>query len=64
MAEITLNDEELQLVTELLDSRIGELHPTIRRSRVYHVTDSLKHDMETLQALAKRFHEAKSVIGS
>ena len=59
--QLTLNQEEQRLVTELVESRIRELHPTIRRSRVYQCTDSLKHDLEVLEQVADRLHKADVV---
>ena len=58
---IDVNDEELTLLAELLASRIQELHPTIRRSRVYACTDGLKRDLEVLQKLLQRLQSAESV---
>lgn len=58
---IELNQEELSLLTELVESRVEELHPTIRRSRVYTCTDSLKHDLEVLQGLLERLRQPMHV---
>ena len=59
--EIDLSKEELSLLTEMVESRVEELHPTIRRSRVYTCTDSLKHDLEVLQGLLERLQHAEPV---
>ena len=55
---IELNEEELSLLTDLVESRVAELHPTIRRSRVYTCTDSLKRDLEVLQGMLERLRQS------
>jgi hypothetical protein len=47
--QLDISDKEKQILTELLESRVRELHPTIRRSRVSTVTDELKHDLEDIE---------------
>ena len=57
---IEVNEEELQLLTDLVESRAKELHPTIRRSRVHECTDSLKHDLEVMEGLLVRLQQSQS----
>lgn len=52
--QLDISDKEKQILTELLESRVRELHPTIRRSRVSTVTDELKHDLEDIERLLKK----------
>ena len=52
--QLDISDKEKQILTELLESRVRELHPTIRRSRVSSVTDELKHDLEDIERLLKK----------
>ncbi len=47
---LELDEEKRRLLVELVTCRISDLHPEIRRCRVSDVKDSLKHDMEVLQA--------------
>jgi len=54
---LDIDDEKLQLLVDLVASRISELHPTIRRCRVSTVTDELKHDLEVMQELLKQLTE-------
>jgi len=54
---LELNEEKRQLLTDLVASRISELHPTIRRCRVSTATDELKHDLEVLEELHKQLVE-------
>jgi len=60
--DLTLDQEEQRLLTELVESRIRELHPTIRRSRVYQCTDSLKRDLEKLECLLERLQCTKAEL--
>ena len=60
MLELTLDREELRLLAELVESRIHELHPTIRRSRVYQCTEELKQDLEVLERLRERLEPTKT----
>ena len=52
--QLELDDQERILVSELVEARIRELHPTIRRSRVYECTEALKQDLEKLEQLWER----------
>jgi hypothetical protein len=56
--QLMINEEEHKLISELVDSRIQELHPTIRRSRLYQVHDDLKHDLQVLENLQRRLKQA------
>jgi len=48
---IDLSQEQLNILVDLVNSRIKEIHPEIRRSRLHAVHDELQHDLETLQDL-------------
>jgi Ribonuclease G/E len=52
--ELEISQKERQMLIELLESRMSELHPTIRRSRVSSVTDELKHDLEDVERLLEK----------
>ena len=54
---LDIDDEKLQLLVDLVASRISELHPTIRRCRVSAVTDELKHDLKVMEELHKQLTE-------
>ena len=51
---LDLDDEKLKLLVDLVDSRIRELHPTIRRSRVSSCTEELKRDLVVLEDVLKQ----------
>lgn len=55
---IELTQAETKILADLVDSRMGELHPEIRRSRVSRVTDELKHDLEDMQRLLSKLEAA------
>jgi hypothetical protein len=57
---IEIDQEQLAVIRELVESRIRELHPTIRRSRVSTVHDSLKEDLRKLEDLQQRLSSAKA----
>ena len=46
---VEIDEQQRQMIVELIESRIRELHPTIRRSRVSACTDSLKEDLSKLE---------------
>ena len=56
--QLDLDSQEQVLVSELVEARIRELHPTIRRSRVYECTEALKQDLEKLERLLERLRES------
>ena len=56
---LILNEVERSLIRELVEARIRELHPTIRRSRVYECTQGLKQDLENLERLLEQLPESK-----
>ena len=58
---IEVDEKQLAILQELVDSRIGELHPMIRRSRVSTCTDALKADLKELERLARQLASAKEV---
>ena len=49
--QLELTNEQMEIVEDLVESRIREIHPEIRRSRVHTVHDELKQDLETLRDL-------------
>jgi len=57
---LQINDEERMLLTDLVESRMRELHPEIRRSMDHEFTDRLKHELECFQALSERLKELVS----
>lgn len=56
--QLNLSDEQVKILADLVASRIKEIHPEIRRSRVSTVHDELRHDLETLQELADHLQQA------
>ena len=58
--QITITEEQRRMLEELVEERIRDLHPTIRRSRVSSCTDSLKKDLEAFQALLKKLSESRA----
>ena len=58
---IEVDEKQLAILRELVDSRISELHPMIRRSRVSACTDALKADLRELERLARQLASAKEV---
>jgi hypothetical protein len=57
--QITITDEQQRMLVNLVEGRIRELHPTIRRSRVSSCTDSLKQDLEAFEALLRTLSQPK-----
>ena len=55
--QLEVTKEEHDILIDLVESRARELHPTIRRSRVYSVTDELKHDLETMTTLLEKLQK-------
>ena len=55
---VEISQKEQQILLDLLESRVRELHPTIRRSRVSEVTDELKCDLEDIERLLERLRSA------
>ncbi len=55
---LDIDEEKRQLLTDLVASRISELHPTIRRCRVSSCTEELKHDLVVLEQLHKQLTES------
>lgn len=58
--QLHLTDEQLGMLVDLVDSRLKEIHPEIRRSRVSSVHDALKHDLEMLQELRGYLKKART----
>jgi hypothetical protein len=58
MHRVELTADELRTLVNLVDGRVRDLHPEIRRSRVSTVTDELKHDLEDMQRLLEKLEQA------
>lgn len=56
---VVVDHHQHELLTELVKSRIGELHSEIRRSMDYKFTEGLKRDMESFQKLLHQLHESE-----
>ncbi len=52
--QLELTDRERELLAELIESRIGELHTEIRRAMDYKFKDQLKDQMEAYRKLLAR----------
>ena len=52
---LDISQEERDLIVGLIESRISELHPEIRRSMDHEFKDELKHKLEQFEALLQRF---------
>jgi len=59
---LELSSRERDVLIGLVESRIREIHPTIRRSRSYQVHDELKQDLEVLERLHERLQAANSSV--
>ena len=46
---VELDQEQHQLLVGLVDGRLREIRPEIRRSRDYRFRDELKHDLSVLE---------------
>lgn len=57
--KIDITQEEYELLVGLVESRVGELHPEIRRSRTYETRDELQHDLSVLRGLLERLQAQK-----
>lgn len=55
---LELNKVERELLMNLVDSRIGELHPEIRRTMDFNYRDNLKRELHCYQNLLTRLHES------
>lgn len=55
--QLDVNAEELRLLTELMASRIREIHPEIRRSMETEYKEQLKHELECWEALQQRLRK-------
>ena len=57
---LEINKEELGYVTDLVDGRVRDLHPEIRRSMHHEYKDELKHELECLKELLERLKALQS----
>ncbi|MCE9546511.1 MAG: hypothetical protein K8T25_13475 [Planctomycetia bacterium] len=55
--QLELGQRELSLITQLVEARISELGPEIRRSDNRDFHDALKNDREVLVQLVQQLHE-------
>ena len=51
---LEISKEEHGLLLDLVDSRVSELHPEIRRSMEHEFKDRLKHELECMRGLLER----------
>jgi hypothetical protein len=51
---LEISKEELGYLLDLVDSRVSELHPEIRRSMEHEFKDKLKHELACMQGLLQR----------
>jgi len=56
--DISITPREHELILRLIDARIQELGPEIRRSRTSEYHDELKQELEDFKALRSRLHES------
>lgn len=54
---LDVNAEELRLLTDLVESRIRELHPEIRRSMETEYKERLKHELECWEGMQERLRK-------
>lgn len=52
--DVNLSPEERDLLIEVLESRVKELHPEIRRSMDHNYKDMLNRKLECCQGLIER----------
>jgi hypothetical protein len=52
--QLEISSGELRALTQLVDSRLEELHPEIRRCRNYRYRLDLKEEFDHLQRLLER----------
>ncbi len=51
---LEINHEERDLLVTVIESRISELHPEIRRSREHEYKDDLKKTLQQFESLLER----------
>ena len=56
---LVLERDEQRRLTELVESRVREIHPEIRRCRQYRFQQELKDELACLEQLLRRLHEAE-----
>ncbi len=56
--QLEISKKECEILRDLVESQVRELHPMIRRSRVSSATDALKHDLEEVEQLLEKLHAA------
>jgi len=55
---VLITPREHELLTELVDERIRDLGPEIRRSRTSRFHDELKQQLEDIKAIKRKLHES------
>ena len=55
---LDIDEKEIKILSDLVESHARELHPMIRRSRVSSATDDLKHDLEDVERLLEKLKAA------
>ena len=56
--ELTLTSREHELLLQMIDERIREIKPEIRRSRTSTFHDELKKELEELKALQAKLQQS------
>jgi hypothetical protein len=56
---LQLTEDEFAQLYDLVEGRIRELHPTIRRSLVHTCTDALKRDLAMMEGLRDKMRQVK-----
>lgn len=51
---LEIKEEEYDLLVDMLEARVEELHPEIRHSKDHDFKDHLKHDLRCLSELLQR----------
>ncbi len=52
--KLELDNKQRDLLVDLMESRVSELHPEIRRSMDHTYKDHLKQDLESFEELLER----------
>jgi hypothetical protein len=58
---LEIKEEEYNLLVDLLEARVEELHPEIRHSKDQDFKEHLKHDLHCLSDLLQRLKAATPV---
>ena len=61
---VLIDHEEHRLLMELVESRIQELVPEIRRCQNFEYQQQLKEELERLRRLVRRLHESECDVSA